>query len=562
MLGIAGAHVRVIVTATPDRRPAGFACRPPLQGEGRSPRSRARREPTLPGWRRNSRAALEGSIDVEQRQGERAPRDDAPARRTPGFRRAFWLLALSLVCLAVLSILGMAASEFAQRAATRDLTQAYASLSQVDTLQKQLLATHLAHSSERNRPSHVAFGVGSDFLTEQLQSSLGEARRLVDRPEEAELLSLLEAQILEDSALLMEMKDPAVPVDEAQLDASMERVMETGDRLAELHRQALIDTAVRLRNWTRAVSWLRVAIAVLLLLLAAVFLGMARRFVNALEGLRRAIDQVKTGDLQTRAPPASVSEIQDISVQFNQMTDRLDRARRERAMFVSSVAHDLRTPLFALRSATQLQEKETTIEGVRRRSAVIQRQVDRMDRMMEDLLDASRVEAGNVELRRTRGDLREVVRDCIQLFEGSSEGHAITAALPSEPALAEFDSTRVMQVLVNLLSNAIKYSPEGGAVHVSLERTGEGSLCLSVRDHGVGMSREELSQLFLPFRRFSHDSRIPGVGLGLAVVRRLVEAHDGRIEVESERGVGSTFKVFLPESRRPQSTEQDASTVH
>lgn len=479
------------------------------------------------------------------------------------------MLALSLVGVAVVSIAGMAASELTQRSATRDLRDAYSSLAQIGAIQKQLLTSHLAHSSERNRPGHTPFGVGTAFVDEQLQHSMDEARQHLDDQQESELFALLEFQVREDGALLEQMKnssvggaqDQAALDDAIQLDASLEGAMETSDRLIELHRQELVITGQRLASRTRAVSWLRTANAVLLLILAAIFLALARRFVNGIEGLRQAIDDVRTGDLQSRAPPARFSELQDVSNQFNRMTEQFERARNERAMFLSAVAHDLRTPLFALRSATQLLERSPSLEGCRRRSAVIQRQVDRLDRMVEDLLDASRVEAGNVELRRQKGDLREVVRECLQLFEDSSQKHDLTSDLPSAPVWADFDETRMAQVLVNLLSNAIKYSPDGGEVHVALERGRDRWLRLSVEDEGIGMTDEDRERVFVPFRRVSRDDRIPGVGLGLAVVRRLVEAHGGRVVVESQTGVGSTFTVMLPEARPSAALEEDASAT-
>jgi signal transduction histidine kinase len=132
------------------------------------------------------------------------------------------------------------------------------------------------------------------------------------------------------------------------------------------------------------------------------------------------------------------------------------------------------------------------------------------------------------------------------MFEGSSPDHRLELDLPQEPIHAAFDPLRIGQVLTNLVSNAIKYSPAGGPVRVSLERA-DGSAVLAVTDRGLGISPEDRAELFQPFRRgASVQDAIPGVGLGLAASRKLVQAHGGTIEVESEPGSGSTFRVILP----------------
>jgi signal transduction histidine kinase len=176
----------------------------------------------------------------------------------------------------------------------------------------------------------------------------------------------------------------------------------------------------------------------------------------------------------------------------------------------------------------------------------VKRQAERLERMLEDLLDSVRIEAGHLELRCSERDLCEIARDVVEMFRDSSPDHSLALSLPAAPLKMTCDSLRIEQVLTNLVSNAIKYSPDGGAVRVSLSHSGS-SAVLSVSDSGVGIAAADLPYIFEPFRR-SGASRhqVPGAGLGLFVVRRIAEAHGGKVEVESKPGVGTTFRVQLP----------------
>jgi signal transduction histidine kinase len=165
--------------------------------------------------------------------------------------------------------------------------------------------------------------------------------------------------------------------------------------------------------------------------------------------------------------------------------------------------------------------------------------------MISDFLDAALVESGQLELRMELRDLRDLVRSTADLFAETSSAHRLVLTLPNEACPAWIDPVRIEQVTSNLLSNAIKYSPSGGAVEVRLQCQ-ESECLLSVTDHGLGMSPETRARLFEPFRRGLSREDIPGVGLGLFVVQRIVDAHQGRIEVESSPAAGSTFRVYLP----------------
>lgn len=281
-----------------------------------------------------------------------------------------------------------------------------------------------------------------------------------------------------------------------------------------------------------------------------VMLRMHRFVTRPFLDLAEAIRRIARGDAQARAPEHGAGELVDIAHALNAMADRLERQDADRLRFLGGVAHDLRNPLAALRATTHLLQPNggpaLSDDEHREAITVIDRQVTRLERMVGDVLDASRIEAGHLELRMDRQDLRALAKEVVYLHQTSSTKHEIDFDVPDEPVLIRCDSTRIDQVLSNLLSNAIKYSPRGGLVTVRVGLDG-GRAVVSVTDRGIGIAPDELEQVFEPFRRTGASREtIPGVGLGLSVSRRIVEDHGGEIEVTSQPGYGSTFRVLLP----------------
>ncbi len=166
--------------------------------------------------------------------------------------------------------------------------------------------------------------------------------------------------------------------------------------------------------------------------------------------------------------------------------------------------------------------------------------------MVEDFLDAARIEAGQLTLSPEPCDVHKIAREVVDLFAGSSPRHRLE--LVGEPSPVVADPNRLAQVITNLVSNAIKYSPSGGRVRVAVapSRVRE-RVEISVSDDGIGIADDKRARLFEPFSRVhSSDVDVPGAGLGLSIVKRLLDAHRGGIEVASEPGRGTTFTAWLP----------------
>jgi two-component system, OmpR family, sensor histidine kinase MtrB len=261
-----------------------------------------------------------------------------------------------------------------------------------------------------------------------------------------------------------------------------------------------------------------------------------------------AIERFANGNRAARADEQGPEEFRTIARRFNDMAQAIERQRENQLAFLAGVAHDLRNPLSALKMATASISPAQPLppeDRMRRLFGVVQRQIDRMDRMVYDFLDAARIESGSFDLRLEVCDVRDLARATVELFAPAAPAHQLVASVPDAPVPLRCDPVRIEQVLTNLVSNAIKYSPRGGPVRVTVTRTA-GTLLLSVADGGVGMSPDEIAHVFEPFRRVgTAKESIPGSGLGLFVARRIVEAHGGRITVESAPGKGSTFSVQL-----------------
>ena len=296
-------------------------------------------------------------------------------------------------------------------------------------------------------------------------------------------------------------------------------------------------------RWNRTATTAGTAIALALVRsMAAAALWLWRRAFGPLVGVAGAIDRLARGDRQAAAPEEGPEELCKIAVAFNNMTASLGRQHEQQLAFVGGVAHDLRTPLNALRLGVALLDQRPGDERLIDR---IVQQVTRLDRMISDLLNSTRIQASALDLRPDTHDLCDIVARTVDQQQTSAPARAFVMSLPDGPVPVRCDVVRIEQVVNNLLSNAVKYSPDSSQVEVALVRRGDRA-ALSVTDHGIGISPADRARIFEAFKRGENVGSIGGVGLGLSVTRRIVEAHGGEIEVSSTPGAGSVFTVRLP----------------
>ena len=229
--------------------------------------------------------------------------------------------------------------------------------------------------------------------------------------------------------------------------------------------------------------------------------------------------------------------------------EEAERTNREKSKFLSRMSHELRTPLNAILGFGQVLE----FSGLRGEDAqalgYILKGGQHLLSLIDEVLDLSRVESGEMRLEPTSVDAVAMTRECIDLLARLMEARHLrcTVKNPPRPVLLWCDRQRLRQMLLNLLSNAIKYNRERGKITVSFEPAAGGRLRLNVTDTGPGIPPEGIAQLFVPFERLQHESgEVEGTGLGLVVSRRIAEAMDGTVDVTSEVGRGSTFWIELP----------------
>jgi signal transduction histidine kinase/CheY-like chemotaxis protein len=230
------------------------------------------------------------------------------------------------------------------------------------------------------------------------------------------------------------------------------------------------------------------------------------------------------------------------------------KAVRMRDEFLSIASHELKTPLTPLKIQTQqllrLISKDSlaTVDPARvaKMLEISNRQIERLNKLIEDLLDISRISVGKMGLRIDSFDLMDLLHDLSTRFSGhlAAAGCAIRVHGPSDPVRVKWDNFRIEQVLVNLLTNATKYAP-GKPVDFSVETSGEG-VTISVTDQGIGIAPSDQSRIFQRFERAVSGTHFGGLGLGLYISTQIAEAHGGRIWVDSEVGRGSTFHLLLP----------------
>jgi signal transduction histidine kinase/ActR/RegA family two-component response regulator len=247
--------------------------------------------------------------------------------------------------------------------------------------------------------------------------------------------------------------------------------------------------------------------------------------------------------------------------QVRELLEQQREEGRRKDDFLAMLAHELRNPLTPVRYAAHGLRAESTSPRAQQLLAVVERQVAHMGSIITHLLDVSRLTRGTIVLERHALDLRELVRQCVDARRESADDRQVTLELSaSEPAWVDGDATRLDQVVENLLDNAIKFSPSGGRVLLEV-RAVDGWAWLEVSDEGDGIRAEDLPYLFQPFVQAdrSLDRSRGGIGLGLAMVKGLVELHGGRVEVRSEgAGRGSRFRVWLPLVAAPQAEDERA----
>lgn len=333
---------------------------------------------------------------------------------------------------------------------------------------------------------------------------------------------------------------------------------------------------------------------VAMLLIAYIFLY--TQVISPIDRMRRVMKQQQSGVRDARAGRQSTSELDEVALAFNGMIDaifereqtirkaeveitrhrdelqeRVETATRDlkskaeelkgalarekqlneqQRQFVSMASHEFRTPLAIIDTAAQRLKRcadnnKMSVEDTGRRVGKIRASVQRMTRLMESTLSTARMQEGNISINVAGCNIRWLVEECCSHHREIASSHVINCHIDDLPDTVQADAGALEQVLANLLSNAVKYAPDAPEIDVTA-RTEADHVVISVRDYGVGIDAEEQGKIGERFFRASTSSGIAGTGIGLNLVKTLVELHDGQFSFISENGAGSTFTIRLP----------------
>ena len=292
--------------------------------------------------------------------------------------------------------------------------------------------------------------------------------------------------------------------------------------------------------------------AVFAAMIAAILLSLlfSRSVVAPVRDMSLVTQRIAEGHYDERVQVDGSDELAQLALRFNQMAEKLNQVESMRRRLIGDVSHELRTPLTAIKGSM-----EGLMDGILPANNETYQQIyleaDRLNRLVDDLQELSRVEARTNQLDFQRVDISSIVQTVTKRLTPQAESKRISLTFELTPDLPPVlaDEDRAIQILANLTDNALKYTPEGGKVTISAKRL-NGEVLITIRDTGIGIPAEHLSRIFDRFYRVDKSRSRQnggGSGIGLTISRAFVEAHGGRIWVESEgEGQGSTFTFTLP----------------
>ena len=278
---------------------------------------------------------------------------------------------------------------------------------------------------------------------------------------------------------------------------------------------------------------------------------LTRQALAPVRNLTTAASNLGAGDLSQRVPESGSDEIGKLANTFNAMASDLELAVNQRRQLTADVAHELRTPLTNIQGYLEA-IKDGVVEADEETIDTLHTQTIHLSNLIEDLRILAIADARALALNKSHGSPVAVIEDSVAHFNQRAKERTITLGVASDgvDTVVDFDETRIRQIVSNLIENALTHTPNNGSINVEISGTTE-RLNMLVKDSGIGISESDLPRVFDQFYRAdqSRNRATGGAGLGLTIVKKLVDAHGGEISVESESGRGTTFKVVLPASR-------------
>ncbi len=300
---------------------------------------------------------------------------------------------------------------------------------------------------------------------------------------------------------------------------------------------------VRLAGSLNGLHLVAAAIATLTALATALLLS--QTLSRPLRRIRAVAERLSHGELDARVIEGAEPEMRDVGHALNQLAETLQQEERLRREGVADLAHELRTPVNGLLS--RVEAAQDGVLPLEQNLSAMHREVMRLTQLLNDLSRLADAQQPGIIVNKSLLDLATIVTTSLASVQPRIDERHIELNVYAEPTWVSGDAARLEQVIVNLLTNAVNYTAERGRIDVSVSRLND-EVVLEVRDNGVGMAAEDLPFIFTRFWRAdrSRSRATGGTGIGLTIVNELVHAHNGRVEVDSALGVGSRFRVFLP----------------
>lgn len=292
----------------------------------------------------------------------------------------------------------------------------------------------------------------------------------------------------------------------------------------------------------------------LLIVIAGVVLAagllISRSMMRPLTALSSGIDRMTKGDLSARVPVRGSDEFARLALAFNYMSERIEQLDRLRNQFVSNASHELKTPLATMKISLEalMYQDRPEPDVLKEFLGDMDHEIDRLNRIISDLLTLVRIDSEGTELRREKLRIGQIVQEQAQrLLPLAREGGIELRCAVHDPCESAGDADKLAQVFSNLIDNGIKYTPRGGSVVIDVRRSGRRAV-ITVSDTGVGIPKEDLEHIFDRFYRVdkARSRDTGGTGLGLSIVRQIVGLHGGEVRAQSTEGRGSLFTVELP----------------
>lgn len=330
-----------------------------------------------------------------------------------------------------------------------------------------------------------------------------------------------------------------------------EKVMAVAYSIAAMNTEySAVRVVISLSEIDSAITGLIVimtAVCIAILLLMA-FTGFY--FINSIVKPVQQISSIAAkfakGDFSVRINNDSSDEIGELCTAINHMADELSSADTMKNEFISSVSHELRTPLTAIKgwAETIRTERDPVITG--KGIKVITNETERLSRMVEELLDFSRMQSGHFTLQQDAMDILAELGDAVLIYAEKARKENVTI-IYEEPEMLPFvygDKNRIRQVFINIIDNAIKYSESGGVIKIIAFEKDGGDICVTIEDNGCGIKKSDLPKIKTKFYKANHTKK--GSGIGLAVADEIIAMHGGSLEVESEEGRGTKVTITIP----------------